>query len=201
MILVDDRERRSGICEELNRFRLPYEITRLRVGDYIINNSVFIERKTTNDFIASLNDKRLFIQASCLRRGGHRALMIIEGEHLPNRASIRGALCSLTVKFYLPVIRSRIKTETVEFMKYIYNYENKTLSNKVFCTFDFRCKRRETTLQERMLLQLRHIGPTASASLLSKFGSIGKILNATKEELLSVKGVGKLIAEEIDKLR
>ncbi len=201
MILVDDREVRSGICDELNKLHLPFKILRLKTGDYVINKSVFIERKTTKDFMASLNDKRLFIQAKSLRKGGHRALMIIEGEHLPSRASIRGALCSLMVKFYLPVIRSRNITESVEFMNYIYSYSNNVLPNNVYCTFDFRTKRRETTLHERILLQLKHIGPSTSTALLSKFGSIGKILNATKKELLSVSGVGKSIAEEILELK
>lgn len=201
MIIVDDREVKSGICGKLKELNLPFEIQRLFTGDYIINKTVFIERKTTKDFMASLRDRRLFTQSVALRKRGHRAIMIIEGEHLPNQPRNRGVLCSLIVKFYLPVLRSRNLDETAEIIKRIYDYKYKDLINNPYCACGFRSKRREATLQERILLQIKHIGSDTAKHLLEKFGSIGNILNASEKELLETDRVGKLIAKEIIKLK
>ena len=78
MIVVDYREQRSGICDELKKIDIPFELKQLDIGDYIINNEIYIERKTIPDFIESLNDGRLFKQVHNLRDGNKRAIMIIE---------------------------------------------------------------------------------------------------------------------------
>ena len=46
-------------------------------------------------------------------------------------------------------------------------------------------------------LSIRHVGPTAAQALANNFGSIDAISRATLEELSSVDGVGKVIAESI----
>ena len=46
MIAVDDRERKSGVCDELAKLNIEFEVCRLKVGDYIINSKIYIERKT-----------------------------------------------------------------------------------------------------------------------------------------------------------
>lgn len=68
-IKVDFRERPSGIMEILRKMDgVRLEEKKLSVGDYQINDHIFVERKTTKDFIVSLIDGRLFSQASRLKR-------------------------------------------------------------------------------------------------------------------------------------
>ena len=95
MIAVDDRELKSGICDELAKLNIEFEVCRLKVGDYIINSKIYIERKTVPDFIESLHDNRLFNQVHNLRKDSKRAIIIIEGTKLPGKSSVKGALCSL----------------------------------------------------------------------------------------------------------
>ena len=201
MITIDDRERKSGICGELEKLQLPFEIKRLKIGDYIINETIFIERKTTADFIESLKDKRLLNQTSKLRKGGRRAIMIIEGKHLAGNASIRGALCSISVKCYMPVLRSADLTGTALIIKHLHSYNNDEYYERPYCTHDFRVKRGFTSLQERMLMQMRHIGPDLARKLIRKFETIDRIINASVEELLEVKGIGKQMVQQIRLLR
>jgi len=106
MILVDDRELKSGICAELEKLNVEFKVQRLKVGDYIINEKVFIERKTVPDFIESLKDQRLFKQVVTLRQNYKRTIIIIEGKRLPGGFNIRGVLCSLASRWYTPVLRS-----------------------------------------------------------------------------------------------
>lgn len=106
MIRVDDRERRSGICEALSRMSVEYVVERLERADYVVRDNVYIERKTTADFLDCLSTRRLFEQAARLCAGRRCCVLIIEGARLPGRPSVRGALYSLAVKRRLPVLRS-----------------------------------------------------------------------------------------------
>src|SRR5262245_11141267 len=79
-IQVDYSERESlllGLLRQSADFEV--RLARLRVGDYLINDEVLLERKTIADFAASLVDGRLFPQAARLARDGRRSLVLIEG--------------------------------------------------------------------------------------------------------------------------
>jgi len=201
MIIVDDRERQSGICDELAKLQIPFEVKRLNIGDYIINNTIFIERKTTADFIESMRDKRLNKQAARMRKDGKRALMIIEGTRLPGWPIIKGALCSISAKHYMPILRSADLKGTAWILNHLHDYNNDKYSEQPFCSHDFRTKRGVASMQERMLMQLYRVGPSLAKKLLENFGSVGGILRAKEEDLLKIKGVGKMLIYEIKILR
>ena len=62
-ILADDRERSSLVIEALSRHEgVIINLRRLELGDYRINERLLFERKTVQDFSASLKDGRLFTQ-------------------------------------------------------------------------------------------------------------------------------------------
>ncbi|MEM3406167.1 MAG: ERCC4 domain-containing protein [Nitrososphaerota archaeon] len=63
MILIDYREKESGIPKLLIKKNIPINFENLKIGDYIIGDIV-IERKTSKDFVASIFDGRIFEQAS-----------------------------------------------------------------------------------------------------------------------------------------
>ena len=55
-IVVDDRERPSGVVAELEKLDgLVLKIEHLTVGDYCIDGAVLIERKTAAHFAQSFN--------------------------------------------------------------------------------------------------------------------------------------------------
>lgn len=72
IIQIDDRERASGICAHLAALHQAYCIQRLAVADYIVNQALYVERKTATDFMASLADQRLFAQVARLRADNQR---------------------------------------------------------------------------------------------------------------------------------
>ena len=59
IILIDNREKDSGIPDILKEKRIPILFENLEIGDYIIGDLI-IERKTSKDFIASIFDGRIF---------------------------------------------------------------------------------------------------------------------------------------------
>ena len=199
MILVDDRELKSGITTELEKLDLEFKVQRLKIGDYIINGKVFIERKTVPDFVESLQDQRLSTQVSNLRKNNKRAIIIIEGEKLPGRPKIRGALCSLASRWYIPVLRSSDLKGTAWILKQLHSYEN--YEKNAYCAYDFRTKRSISTMEEKMLMQMRGVGPDMARKLLKKFGAIGGILTAKDEDLMGIDQVGKVVIGQINILR
>jgi len=78
-IVVDKREKNSGIPELLKQSGVFVDFATLKVGDYIVFNNVVIERKTVSDLLSSFYDGRLFIQCSQLVKHFSSPLLIVEG--------------------------------------------------------------------------------------------------------------------------
>jgi Fanconi anemia group M protein len=199
MIVVDDREVKSGVIEALRACGMSCETRRLDVADYLVNETVLVERKTVPDFIESLNDLRLFDQVARLRDGNKRAVMIIEGAHLPGNARVRGVLCSLAASWYLPVLRSVDAQGTAWVLKHI--HDQQVNQAHAMHEYDCRAKRNGASLEARMLMQIRSIGPETAQMLLNRFDSLAGILSATQEEILSVKNIGPFITQQIQSLK
>jgi ERCC4-type nuclease len=79
-VVADDRERPSGVIAELEKAgKAIVKVEHLLVGDYCVDGSVLIERKTAADFAQSLMDGRLFSQAGRMSSSPFRPAYIIEG--------------------------------------------------------------------------------------------------------------------------
>jgi len=199
VIVVDDRERASGICAELDALHVPYRVARMAVGDYLVNNTVVVERKTVADFLESLKDMRLFDQVARMRARNARALLIIEGPRLPAYPRVRAVLLSLAVQWHLPVVRSLGLTTTAWSLAHIHSFH--AVCAAAGHAYDFRTKHGRASLPARLLQLVPGVGPASATALLQKFGSFAKILAATPAELMAVPGVGEHIAGQFDLLR
>jgi DNA excision repair protein ERCC-4 len=78
-ILVDERERKSGIPDLLRRAGATIDFAQLKVGDYVVSPETAIERKTIQDLLNSIYDGRLFIQCSQLNEHYIKPVLIVEG--------------------------------------------------------------------------------------------------------------------------
>jgi len=127
--------------------------------------------------------------------------MIIEGEHLSGKRSVHSALCAISVKCYMPVLRTRNLKETAGILTLFHSYKNDDYQGSPYCSHDFRTKRGIASMQERMLMQMRQVGPDLARKLIRKFETIDKIINASDEELLKIKGIGKQLIHQIRLLK
>ncbi|MEM4252751.1 MAG: ERCC4 domain-containing protein, partial [Candidatus Nitrosotenuis sp.] len=66
-IVVDERERKSGIPDLLRAVGVNLEVKTLPIGDYIVAPETIIERKSIHDLISSVFDGRLFDQCNRLK--------------------------------------------------------------------------------------------------------------------------------------
>jgi ERCC4-type nuclease len=118
-ITADYREEASGLIDLLKKEDIFIEVKKVLYGDYIINNSITIERKTASDFLMSIIDGRLFKQLSNLKIYCTNPILLIEGNPYKtdlnfNLMAIKGALISAQAIWYIPVVFSRSKEDTTD---------------------------------------------------------------------------------------
>jgi len=199
-IIADDREQSSGIIQLLKKNGVDVEVRRLKWCDYIINHEISIERKTGRDFLISIIDGRLFRQASQLKRHCPRPVFLVEGNPFQvdidfNPNAIRGAILSLQVIWYMPVLFSRSKKDTCEMLRMMGEQEMDR-NNLVTIRHGYRPKKM-ITRQLYILQGLPNVGPLLAKKLLSHFGSVRKVMKANKHSLSEVDGIGEKKADLI----
>ncbi len=204
-ILADSREGNSTILKELMELGLKIETKSLDVADYIISDRVGIERKTVQDFVNSIIDKRILGQLKNLRNNFESPILIIEGDEdiysvrniHPN--AIRGMLATIAISFSVPILYSKSPQDTAAIIKVIARREQEDEKKE----FSLRLKKKPLTtkeLQEFIVESLPGIGPASAKQLLREIGSIKKIANSNHELLKKVDGIGPKRAEEIQKI-
>ncbi len=202
-VIIDKRERSSGIGKELAKKGIVIEYKKLDLADFIIGDTA-IERKTIQDFVNSIVDKRLIRQLGMLKENFESAILIIEGEDNiytirslhPN--AIRGMLASIAIDFKIPIIPTRNYRDTASLLYTIAKRKSRQKEE-----FGILAKRKPLSLKERQQLvveSLPGIGPKLAKKLLKEFKSIKNLFNAKKEDLMKVEKIGKKKAEEITKV-
>ncbi|MDO8628728.1 MAG: ERCC4 domain-containing protein [Nanoarchaeota archaeon] len=211
-VIVDYRERSSGMVKELVKLGCDVEMKQLVLADYIIQTkdaygkeiTVGIERKTMQDFFNSIIDKRLIAQLMDMREHFSHVVLIVEGtdnwyqvrDFHPN--AIRGMLATITVDLQIPLIQTRNLRDTAAFMGILakrFEKERSPLSlvqkRKGFSVSQW---------QEIIVQSLPSVGPTLAKSLLKHFGSIEKVFAASVDDLMKVDKIGKKKAQQIKEI-
>ena len=78
-ITVDDRERGSRVVSALEALGARVLIERLEVGDYAVGRIWGFERKSVDDLLSSIVNKRLFEQLRYLKRAYQHPILVVEG--------------------------------------------------------------------------------------------------------------------------
>ena len=199
-ITVDYREKVSGIIDLLTKEDISVEVKKIPYGDYIIGNSITIERKTANDLLISIIDGRLFSQLSNLKKYCINPILLIEGNPYKtdlnfDNMAIKGALISAQAIWYVPVIYSRSKEDTRDIFMMI-GRQDETYMDVVPLRGGYRPKRLKS--KQLFILQgLPQVGPMLARRLIERFSSVSKVMNASIDELTEVEGIGKVSAEKI----
>jgi Fanconi anemia group M protein len=199
IIYIDRNECRTGVDRYLLKLGLTVHRLNLDVGDYVVNRRVGVERKTVADFKKSIIDGRLFRQVKLLKQNYADSIVIIEGTDLynggVNAKAIKGAIVSLSFRWKVPVIFTKDISETAEFL-HIIAKQNKKYQQNYRLRFG---KKPASKFGQRLYLLegIPRLGPHLAKALLRHFGSIKDILQASEEELMKVRGIGKVKAREI----
>lgn len=178
-------------------------VERLAAGDYLIDDSVLVERKTYADFAISLADGRLFPQAAALARQPQRAILLLEGprpEHMPDvhRHALKGAMVSLAAMWRLPMLHARDPEDSLLVLRLLAGQARST-SGGILKRYD-RKPRRLASRKLHMLQGLPGVGPALAQRLLARFGSVERVITADEAALMQVRGIGRTTATRIREL-
>jgi len=200
-IIVDHRESRSQVIRYLSEKNITLEAQQLDVGDYVLSSRICVERKSVDDFLNSLLEGKLFVQMKNLRNTYSRPILVIEGEHLLTKRNIShnaifGSFVSIIVDYGIPIITTSTPHETADFLAVIALREQRE-GNKAVAVRGEKWSMSLSEQQQFIIEGLPNISAVLAQRLLSHFGSVRAIANATEEELCQVHGIGKNIAAEI----
>ena len=202
-IVVDEREKKSGIPDLLKGTGINLEIKTLPVGDYIVAPETIVERKTVSDLISSIFDGRLFDQCHRLKEHYQFPILIIEGdideieELTENPLVFYGAISSIAIDFKIPVIPTPNATHTSKLL--ISMCSRKDASKGPF----IKKIRKSNDLQKQqlsMLCSLPGVGEKTAIRMLEKFGTPLRVLSSSIIELSKVSGLGEARAKNIKKV-
>lgn len=207
VVVCDEREKASGVPQELALLGVITKFALLPIGDYIVSPSTAVERKSVRDFVTSLYDGRLFKQVSELGKVYSNHILIVEGDPaeissiVHNIKSYYGALSSIMLDFGTRTIFTPSPRETAIALDAMARRLAISKGEKWVTMYQSRPKGSSLSEQQmNVVMSLPGIGPNLAKRLLLSFSTIRKIMNATTEQLASVQGIGHARAEKIVRL-
>jgi len=202
-IVVDERERKSGIPDLLRAVGINIEMKTLPVGDYIVAPETVVERKSIKDLISSVFDGRLFDQCNRLKENFQFPIILMEGnmdeinEITENPLIFYGAVSSIALDFKIPVIATPSADHTAKLLVSM-------CSRKEIPKGPFLKKiKKSNDIQKQQLVVLSSlpgVGEKLAIRMLEKFGSPLKVFNASSTDLAKVQGLGNARAKKIKKM-
>ena len=202
-IIVDEREKKSGIPELLKSVGMNLEMKTLPIGDYIVAPETIIERKSIRDLMASVFDGRLFDQCSRLKEHFEHPIVLMEGnvdeieEITENPLIFYGAISTVVLDFKIPVIPTPSAAHTAKLLVSM-------CSKKEPHKGPYLKKIKKSSDIERqqlsVLCSLPGIGEKFAVRMLEKFGTPLKVFTATTADLAKVEGLGDARAKKIKKM-
>ncbi|MEO0282099.1 MAG: ERCC4 domain-containing protein [candidate division WOR-3 bacterium] len=197
-VLADDRESKSNVCFYLKEFGANVSFKRLEVGDFLVSDNICIERKSSNDFINSIIDGRLFEQAENIKNNFKKGIIMIEGNNADGRITenaLKASIATVIVKYDLDVLRTENEKETARMIYYIAKKEQE--QGKSVVIKGKRKGKQIDELQLQLLCSLPGISNGLSKKITEKFSNIKEFVNADQDEIRKIKGLGKTNAKKI----
>ena len=202
-IVVDERERKSGIPKLLQAIGVNVEVKTLPIGDYIVSHETVVERKSIHDFISSIFDGRLFDQCNRLKEHFKFPIILLEGNVdeiesiTENPLVFYGALSTIAVDFKIPVIPTPNASHTAKLLVSLSSRKESIkgpLLKKI---------KKSNNIQKQQLIvlcSLPGIGEKTAIRMLEKFGTPLKALSSSTKDLAKIPGLGESRAKKIKKM-
>jgi DNA excision repair protein ERCC-4 len=204
-VVVDERERSSGVPDLLSKLNIRVYFSQLPIADYAISPEIAVERKALPDFVSSVYDGRLFVQTSAIAGAYRKPYLIVEGDIkelaslTKNINSYFGAVASVTLAYDLRVIHTADKAQTASAIAaLIRNSSAKPASMGAVVAAS---KAKDEPQQQLYLISsLPGVGKKLARRMLLRYGTPRKIMNLTESQLAMVQGLGGKRAAKIARM-
>lgn len=201
-VVADEREKASGVPDELSKLNVRVYFSRLPVADYVLNPEIAVERKEVRDLVASVYDSRIFYQAAKLSAAYSKPYLLVEGDSTEveslarNLKSFYGAIANVTLAYGLRVIYTASPKETaLAISELLAQARAKPLSR---LPPEVAPKGKSVPQQQLYLVSsLPGVGRRLAERLLSKYGTPRRVMGLTSGELALTQGLGWKRAEKI----
>ena len=202
-IIIDERERKSGIQKLLKSIGVNVEIKTLPIGDYIVSHETVVERKSINDLISSIFDGRLFDQCNRLKEHFQFPIILLEGNVdeiesiTENPLVFYGALSTIAIDYKIPIIPTPNASHTAKLLVSLSSRKESIkgpLLKKIKKSNDVQKQ------QLSVLCSLPGVGEKIAIRMLEKFESPLKVLSASTKDLAKIPGLGESRAKKIKKM-
>jgi DNA excision repair protein ERCC-4 len=201
-IVVDEREKPSGVPQFLRELGMMVDFRMLEVGDYIVPGYA-VERKEIGDFLKSLYSHRVFDQAYRLREAYENPILVVEGDvaqitdHRIRPQAVWGALAALTFDYGLKVFFTPDQTQTANLICTLRRKKPLSLRGPVVK----RARKAEAleATELQLVSYLPGVGLKLADRILTRFRTVRSVFSASTAELSTVRGVGKVTASKIVK--
>ncbi len=199
-IIVDERERKSGIPDLLKSIGVNAEVKTLPVGDYIVAPETVVERKSISDLMSSIFDGRLFDQCNRLKENFQFPIILMEGDVdeieqiTENPIVFYGAVSSVVLDFKIPVIPTPSASHTAKLLISMCSRKDATKG-----PFLKKIKKSNDSQKQQLtiLCSLPGVGEKLAIRMLEKFGTPLNVLAASSTELAKIEGLGEKRAKKI----
>jgi DNA excision repair protein ERCC-4 len=201
-VVVDERERNSGVPEQLSKLNVRVYFSRLHTADYVISPEIAVERKALPDFVSSVYDGRLFAQASAISSSYRKPYLIVEGDIkelaglTKNINSYYGAVASVTLAYDLRVIHTADPAQTASAISALIQHSR---ARPVPLGSVAAAPKAKDEPQQQLYLvsSLPGVGMKLARRMLSRYGTPRKIMGLTESQLAMVQGLGSKRAARI----
>ena len=204
--VADERERRSGVGDELKSLGMTVEYRVLDIADYVVGPYA-VERKSVRDFVSSLYSGRLFDQSHRLGEAYQTRLLIVEGDlwsavsRRRNPRSLWGAILSAVLDFGLNTFFTPDERQTGQLLYTLAKRGRFRGSAKGPPLIVRKPRSRELNLiQLSVLSSLPGVGPRMAKQLLAHFGSLRKVFSATTTDMAVGARIGRARALALTRL-
>jgi DNA excision repair protein ERCC-4 len=201
-VVADEREKASGVPEELTKLNVRVYFSRLTVADYVLSPEMAVERKSVRDLVSSVYDSRLFYQAARLSANFVKPYLLIEGDSkeveglVRNLKSYYGAIANITVAYGLRVLYTANPKETAIAIAELLSHARARPLTK--SPSELSPKAKSLPQQQLYLVSsLPGVGRKLAEKLLMKYGTPRRVMSLTAGELAMTGGIGWKRAERI----
>jgi ERCC4-type nuclease len=211
MIIVDNRESRSIVPKQLEKFGMEIQFADLPVGDYLLSDTLCVERKEINDYVSSLTSGHLHTQLYDLSTNFEISYLIVEGiisEALMYRkikreayiSSLAGASLKRSPEGKRGIVQT-INLETAfDTALFLKSLKENLGDSELHIPKISRTKQSADDQLVFIVSSLPGIGEIRAKKLLKHFGDLRSLVNADVDQIASIRGIGAKIAREIQML-
>jgi DNA excision repair protein ERCC-4 len=204
-VIVDERERQSGVPDRLSKLDVRVYYSRLAVGDYVVNPEIAAERKSVSDLVSSVYDGRLFAQASALASSYRKPYIIVEGDVtevsklVKNLASYYGAIASVTLAYDLRLMHTANADETaLAIAALVRNSRARPIPPGLLQAPPK--SKDEAQQQLYFVSSLPGVGLKLAKRMLGRYGTPRRVVALTEAQFSMIPGVGAKRASKISRV-